>query len=189
MWLISIGLVDLLMMLTVIPASREDVSRFVTATHRHHKPSPGDVFRLACVDETGKVRGVATIGRPVARMSDDGWTLEVNRVATDGARNACSLLYGAARKVAFTMGYRRLLTYTLESEGGASLRAAGWTCEGEAGGGDGWLNREGRSTRNQSIKVKWSALNVGAFAGEPLWPEVEIAQMSIFSPSASHTPG
>lgn len=121
-------------MLTIIPASRADVAAFIARTHRHHKPPAGDVFRLAVVDETGAVRGVASVGRPVARMLDDGWTLEVNRVATDGAKNACSLLYGAARRVAWTMGYRRILTYTLPEEGGASLRAAGWTLDGATGG-------------------------------------------------------
>lgn len=32
------------------------------------------------------------------------------------------------------MGYKRLVTYILESENGASLRAAGWKCVGQAGG-------------------------------------------------------
>lgn len=168
-------------MLTVIPAPRASVGRFVTDTHRHHKPSPGDVYRLACVDETGLVRGVASIGRPVARMSDDGWTLEVNRVATDGARNACSLLYGAARKIAFTLGYRTILTYTLPQEGGASLRAAGWTCEGEAGGGDWNVPSRPRSTPNLGVKVRWRCVNPAAFLGEVIWPaEDEDPQLSMF---------
>ncbi len=81
------------------------------------------------------MRGVATVGRPVARLLDDGWTLEVNRVATDGAPNACSALYGAARRATFALGYRKLITYTLPEEGGASLRASGWKCIGLAGGG------------------------------------------------------
>lgn len=83
-----------------------------------------------------KVRGVAIVGRPVARNSDNGWTLEVNRVCTDGARNACSMLYGAAWRAAKALGYRRLVTYTLPAEGGASLRAAGWKLIGERGGGN-----------------------------------------------------
>lgn len=32
------------------------------------------------------------------------------------------------------MDYKRLITYILESETGASLRAAGWKCIGQAGG-------------------------------------------------------
>ena len=76
------------------------------------------------------------VGRPVARNSDNGYTLEVNRVCTDGARNACSMLYGAAWRAAKALGYRRLITYTLPAEGGASLRAAGWKLLGERGGGN-----------------------------------------------------
>ncbi len=76
------------------------------------------------------------VGRPVARHSDNGFTLEVNRVCTDGAHNACSMLYGASWRAAKALGYRRLITYTLPSEGGASLRAAGWKLIGERGGGN-----------------------------------------------------
>jgi hypothetical protein len=82
------------------------------------------------------VHGVAIVGRPVARGNDDGWTLEVNRCCTDGARNACSMLYGAAWRATKSLGYRRLITYTLPEEGGASLRGAGWTLVGKRGGGN-----------------------------------------------------
>jgi hypothetical protein len=77
-------------------------------------------------DEAGTVRGVAIVGRPVARSRDDGLTLEVTRLATDGCDNACSALYAAAWRAARAMGYRRIGTYTLKSEPGTSLRAAGW---------------------------------------------------------------
>lgn len=115
--------------------SLEDANAFVAEHHRHHKPVVGHKFSLSVVDEAGSVRGVAIVGRPVARMSDNGLTLEVTRVATDGCANACSALYGAVRRAAFALGYKRLITYTLPSEGGASLRGAGWKCLGEAGGG------------------------------------------------------
>jgi hypothetical protein len=90
------------------------------------------VIRIA----EGELRGVAIVGRPVARKLDNGWTLEVNRVCTDGARNACSMLYGAAWRAAKALGFRRLITYTLPEEGGASLRATGWRLLGERGGGN-----------------------------------------------------
>jgi hypothetical protein len=70
--------------------------------------------------------GVAIVSRPVARELDDGLTMEVTRLATTGAANGCSILYGAARRAAIAKGYRRGLTYILSSETGASLRAAGW---------------------------------------------------------------
>lgn len=121
--------------LQIVPMDLSDANEFIRQHHRHHPPVVGHKFSLGVVDEAGTVRGVATIGRPVARRLDDGWTLEVNRVATDGCPNACSALYGAARRATFALGYRKLITYTLPEEGGASLRASGWKCIGIAGGG------------------------------------------------------
>lgn len=89
-------------------------------------------------------------------MADNGWTLEVNRTCTDGTKNANSMLYGACRRAAFALGYRKLLTYTLPSESGGSLRAAGWKCLGEAGGGK-W-SRESRprvDTHPTQAKLRW----------------------------------
>lgn len=145
-------------MLAVTPIDFAEANAFVAEHHRHHKPLPGCKFSIAVSDNDGKVRGVAMVGRPIARMLDDGWTLEVNRVATDGARNACSMLYGAAWRAARALGYRKLITYTLPEEGGASLRAAGWKCLGEAGGGK-WSrpSRPSVDTHPLQAKLKWEA--------------------------------
>ena len=121
--------------LEITPITLAEANAFVASYHRHHKPTPGAKFSIA-VSRDEIVHGVCIVGRPVARMLDDGWTLEVNRVCTDGARNACSMLYGAAWRAAKAMGYRRLITYTLPEEGGASLRAAGWKLIGLRGGGN-----------------------------------------------------
>ena len=122
------------MSLRIVPTSLVEANAYVSSHHRHHKPVPGAKFCIAVADQSG-VRGVAIVGRPVARHYDDGWTLELNRCCTDGARNACSMLYGAAWRAAKAMGYRRLITYTLPEEGGASLRAAGWRVVGKTKGG------------------------------------------------------
>lgn len=122
--------------LTVTPINFAEANAFVQKYHRHHKPMPGCKFCVAVSDADSKVRGVAMVGRPVSRHVDDGWTLEVNRCCTDGARNACSMLYGAAWRVARELGYRKLITYTLPAEGGASLRAAGWKLIGERRSGN-----------------------------------------------------
>lgn len=82
----------------------------------------------------GEIVGVAIVGRPVSRYLDDGWTLEVNRLCTDGTKNACSFLYFAAWRVAKNLGYKKLITYILDSENGASLKASGWKCVGKCGG-------------------------------------------------------
>ena len=84
-------------MLTVKPMSLADANRFVAEHHRHHKPVRGHKFSLGCM-ANGRLVGVAIVGRPVSRYLDDGLTLEVNRLCTDGTKNACSFLYGAAAR-------------------------------------------------------------------------------------------
>lgn len=116
------------------PISVRSASQFVAQHHRHHDPPRGAKFCLAAWHQ-GELVGVAMVGRPVSRMLDNGTTAEVIRVATDGTRNACSFLYGAAKRAAEAMGYRKVLTYTLIEESGASLRAVGWKRAGVTGGG------------------------------------------------------
>lgn len=114
------------MSLRIVPVSFTDACGFVAEWHRHHEPPVGHKFSLGVADDADVLRGVAIVGRPVSRHYDDGLTLEVNRTATDGTRNANSMLYGAAWRAAKALGYRRLVTYTQEGESGSSLRAAGW---------------------------------------------------------------
>lgn len=120
--------------LQLVPVTIGDAIEFIRQHHRHHKPPVSGLFAVAA-SLGGEVVGVAVVGRPNARMLQDGWTAEVTRLATDGSRNACSLLYGAAWRACRALGYRRLVTYTLPEEGGSSLRAAGWACVSTAGGG------------------------------------------------------
>ena len=120
-------------MLMLIPVSLAEANAFVAQHHRHHKPVTGHKFSIGCTAD-GQLVGVAIVGRPVSRYLDDGQTLEVNRLCTDGTKNACSMLYAAAWRAARAMGYRKMITYILDTENGASLRAAGWKCAGIAGG-------------------------------------------------------
>lgn len=120
-------------MLTLTPVALATANAFVNAHHRHHKATAGHKFSIGCAKD-GELVGVAIVGRPVSRYLDDGWTLEVNRLCTTGERNACSILYAASARAAKAMGYRKIITYTLDSENGSSLRAAGWSCAGMAGG-------------------------------------------------------
>lgn len=119
--------------LEIVPIKQKEANAFVLAHHRHHKPVVGSVFQIACAVD-GKVVGVVIVGRPVSRHLDNGWCLEVNRLCTIGTPNACSMLYSAAWRVAKSLGYRRLITYILDTEKGISLKAAGWKLIGEAGG-------------------------------------------------------
>ena len=117
----------------IVPITLREANAFVSEHHRHHGPTTGHKFSIGLSDGE-KIIGVVIAGRPVSRHLDDGLTLEVNRLCTDGTRNACSMLYAAAWRAAKAMGYKRMVTYILESENGASLRASGWKCVGQAGG-------------------------------------------------------
>lgn len=113
-------------MLELQPITLKEACRFVAEHHRHHLPPRGHKFSIA-VNDGDKVVGVIIVGRPVSRhWAKDGWTAEVTRCCTDGTKNAASMLYGAAARAARAMGYKRLITYTLVSEPGTSLVAAGW---------------------------------------------------------------
>lgn len=146
------------MRLTIVPISFRQATAYVKEHHRHHAPPRGHKFSVAVADDAGDVRGVAMIGRPVARALDDGLTLEVNRVATDGAKNACSALYGAAWRAARALGYRRLVTYTLASEPGTSLLASGWKVVGEVKGRS-WSceSRPREDSHPTTDKIRWEA--------------------------------
>lgn len=114
------------MSLHLQPITRSEAHAFVARHHRHHRAPAGDRFCIGLNDGENVV-GVIIVGRPVARMLDDGYTAEVTRCCVlEGVKNASSKLYAAAWRAARAMGYTRLITYTLVEESGVSLRAAGW---------------------------------------------------------------
>lgn len=115
------------------PITLSEANAFVEQHHRHHKKVVGHKFSIGAVKDD-KIVGVVIVGRPVARGRDDGLTLEVTRLCTDGTRNACSFLYGAAARAAFALGYKRIGTYILASESGKSLTSCGWRMIGEVKG-------------------------------------------------------
>ena len=119
--------------MTIVPLTLREANAFVKEHHRHHGAAAGCKFAIGIKDD-GKLIGVAICGRPVSRYYDDGLTLEINRVCTIGTKNACSRLYGACRRIASAMGYKRMITYTLLSESGTSLKASNAVFNGVAGG-------------------------------------------------------
>jgi hypothetical protein len=125
-------------MLHLVPVRSRTAKAFVATWHRHHAAPAGQIFAVGVADHDSILRGVAIVGRPVARHYDNGQTLEVTRVATDGTNNACSMLYGACRRVTFGLGYTRLITYTQSGESGSSLRAAGWSVIAQRPANPGW---------------------------------------------------
>lgn len=132
---------------SLVPVKLQEANEFVRNFHRHNKPVTGHVFSIAASDGDSLI-GVAICGRPVSRHLDDGQTLEVLRccVLETAQKGACSFLYARAWRAAAALGWQRLVTYTLQSETGASLRGAGWRIVGESPGatGKGWTNRPGR---------------------------------------------
>jgi len=144
-------------MLELVPVTLAEANHFVSEHYRHHNPVVGHKFSIGICD-SNKIRGVCIVGRPVSRILDNGMVLEVNRCCTDGVKNGCSMLYGAAWRAAKAMGYKKLITYTLGEEGGASLRASNWKLIGEAGGGK-WSRKDRPrvDTHPLQTKLKWEA--------------------------------
>lgn len=150
------------MSLRVVPVKVGEAQEFVRNFHRHNKPPVGHVFSIG-VSDGEQLVGVAICGRPVARMLDDGQTLEVTRccVVDTAPKGACSFLYARAWRAAAALGWARLVTYTLQSESGASLRGAGWRVVNQAPGDQGtaWQNRPGREWQEVvgQAKFRWEA--------------------------------
>ena len=119
-------------MLRIKPIHLKEANAFVKQYHRHNLPTVGGKFAVACYDDS-TLCGVAICGRPTARNADNGTTVEIYRVCTNGTRNACSKLYGACVRIAKEMGYTKVITYILESENGASVKASNFICEGKSG--------------------------------------------------------
>lgn len=144
--------------MVIRPITFRQACDFIAKYHRHHSPTIGCKFCIGVfVDET--MVGCAVCGRPVSRVLDDGLTLEINRVCTDGTRNACSMLYGACCRIAKAMGYQKAITYTLQSESGASLKASNFTSDGTYGAKH-WTGKRCTHTHTlknpQELKIRWS---------------------------------
>lgn len=119
-------------LLTVIPISIREANEFVLNFHRHNRPTQGGKFAIGATTGEQMV-GVAIVGRPVARMLDNGYTAEVTRTCTNefAPKGTVSFLYSTCWRICQAMGYHKLITYTLQSESGASLKGAGWKCVGQ----------------------------------------------------------
>ena len=137
--------------MNAIPLELKQANEFVEKLHRHHASVHRDKFRIGC-EKDGELVGVVQLARPVSRCLDDGKTIEVVRLCTDGTPNACSYLYGKAARIAREMGYKRIVTYILESESGNSLRASGWRLDGVTGGGSWDCPSRPRKTKAPTCK-------------------------------------
>ena len=128
------------MKLIAEPIELKQAQAFINQLHRHHAAAIRDKFRIAAKQPGGGIVGVAQVGRPIARKLCDGYTLEVLRLCTNGEKDVCSFLYSRCARIAREMGYKKIITYILESEPGTSLKASGWKREDENCGGATWAN-------------------------------------------------
>lgn len=137
------------------PVTFDEAAAFVDKNHRHHDP-PVRVRFVVGAEKDGRLVGVAMVGRPVAKALNWRVVAEVNRCCTDGTRNACSFLYARCVTIARAMGYNALITYTLDEESGASLRAAGWWGERTAVDERSWNSpSRPRDTPSLGPKTRW----------------------------------
>jgi len=147
----------------VVPLHLHQANELVARLHRHHKPIRVAKFSIGA-EENGVLVGAIMCMRPACRHLDDGKTLEVCRLATDGTPNACSLLYGAASRIAKEMGYAKIQTYILDTEPGTSLKATGWVLEKTGCGGTPQGNRTNRPNGHEitavttMTKQRWAKL-------------------------------
>lgn len=137
------------------PVTLAEAKAFVAEHHRHSVPPLGWRFGVG-LDDNGVLVGVAMLGRPVARGLDNGLIIEALRVCTIGHKNACTMLYGACRKMAAAAGYDTLVTYTRDDEPGSSLRAAGFRRVATVKGRSWDTPSRRRSDRDERVsRVRW----------------------------------
>lgn len=126
------------------PLKRDEANAYVKEHHRHNAPVTGDLFRVG-LRYGDEIVGVAMVGRPISKelQNREPQTCELLRLCVrDGApRNAIRTLHGAVLRAAWALGYNRVITYTLASESGNTLRDAGYRTLGEKRKGRSWNTR------------------------------------------------
>lgn len=142
--------------LKLCPLDLNQANAYVKKNHRHHDPVYRDKYRVGCTCN-GQLVGIVQVGRPVSRFLDDGETLEIVRLCTTGQKNVCSFLYSAASRVAKNLGYKKVITYILDSEDGTSLKASGFKKECDTCGHS-WScpSRPRNTTAPKCNKQRWS---------------------------------
>ena len=151
-----------------MPLSLIEANKFILENHRHHYKVIGHKFSIGLMKD-GKLIGVAVCGRPVSRYLDNGKTLEITRLCTDGTKNACSKLYSACARIAREMGYEKIITYILQSESGVSLKASGWTCEAKGVGGESWSGKGRKRQRTDEIVTLFGTIKKYANEKKQRW--------------------
>lgn len=144
--------------LEAVPLPLRVCNEYIENFHRHNKPVQGSKFSFGCKYK-GKLVAVCVVGRPISRFKDDGYTAEVTRICVfdDAPNGVNSFLYARSWRAWKAMGGKRIITYTLQSESGCSLRGANWRIinEVEINKKQGWLNRDNRKLQQASKEPKF----------------------------------
>ncbi len=146
--------------LQLVPIIQRNARAFVALHHRHNKAPRGDIFRVAIETADKELIGVIMVGRPVARMLDDGYTVEILRTCIKAGHypNACSMLIGAACRAARALSFKKIITYTLSTESGTTYKACGFVKDSTVNGAE-W-NRPSRQREQLGLfqtmnKTRW----------------------------------
>ena len=147
--------------LSIIPLTLKEANEFVTKHHRHNKKCAGHKWSVGAIYKN-KLVGVIIVGKPIARKLDNRFTLEVNRncVLDDAPKGTCSFLYAKAIKIWQSMGGKKIITYTLTTESGSSLKAVNFNNETKVQTfkkNTGWTTRANRVWQEvQAIpRIRW----------------------------------
>lgn len=144
----------------VIPISIKDANAFVIRHHRHNSKVRAAKYCIAAL-KNNTIVGVLVASIPNSRLLNDRLTIEFVRVCTDGTKNAISFLVSKGRRIAQSMGYQKIITYTLQEEYGASMKASGFIIEYKQKRINNWNNAHGRQRETlllfeNKLKCRWS---------------------------------
>lgn len=145
------------------PITLREANDFVENFHRHNGRTSRDGGKFAIgLEENGILCAVAIVGNPLSSTFMDGFTAEVLRLCCRDTRNGASMLYAACWRAWRAMGGKKLITYTLKTESGESLRASGWRTVGETTPvKDGWRKNDHLNHRREwqpvmgQAKFRW----------------------------------
>jgi hypothetical protein len=127
------------------PITIKQANEFIKMYHRHNRPTTNNCGRWAIAAiKDDEIFGVLIAGNPVSATYMDGYTIELTRICVkeDAPMGTCSFLISKSCMIWKIMGGRKMITYTLDSESGASLRGAGWEQMGVVKPHKRWENKE-----------------------------------------------
>jgi hypothetical protein len=131
----------------IAPIPLSVANDFVKKYHRHNDERKIHKFSLGLYkksEDKDILIGVAICGSPTGISYNGKSFLEVYRVCVTEANNSCSMLYGRCTRIAKELGYEKLITYTLKTEPGTTVKASGFELETDEAGGKKWTGKRAK---------------------------------------------